>query len=100
MVTTGLKDTAPLFLIGYCLAAIAVSAAVYKYVKRFWIYAAISATIPPAILVAADAIYRGYVDSWTYPAAVIAWFASLGCALVYYFALALYRRSRERQHSA
>ena len=84
-----------LFFAGYCFLAIAVSAGVLRYVKRFLLYALISATVPPFVLTAADAVYRGYIDSWSYPAFVIAWFISFACAVVYFFAKRAFEKSKQ-----
>jgi len=84
-----------LFFAGYFFLSVAVSAAVLRYVKRFALYALISATVLPFALTAADAVYRGYIDSWSYPAFVIAWFISLGCAVAYYFAKRAYDKRKQ-----
>ena len=84
-----------LFIAGYCLVSIATAAVVLRLFKGFVGYSLISASIPPFVLTAADALYRGYIDSWSYPAFVIAWFISFGCAVLYFFAKRAFDRRKQ-----
>ena len=80
-------------IIGYCLFCIVVSAVAMKYLKTWWVYFIISVTLPPMMLVGADALWRGYLDAWADIAFIVAWLIAFGCALGYYLVRRLIDRS-------
>jgi hypothetical protein len=84
------------FIVGYCLFCIAVSAAVMKFLKTWWAYLIVSATLPAMIVIGADALWRGFLDAWADIAFVVAWLIALGCALAYYVSWRLISKGRTK----
>lgn len=72
------------FILGYCFFCFTVSAAVLKFLKTWWAYFIISATLPPAVVIGADALWRGFLDAWADIAFLVAWLIAFGCAFGYY----------------
>ena len=72
------------FIAGFCLFCFAVSAAAMKFLKTRWVYFLTSATVPAIVLVAVDALWRGFLDTWADIAFVVSWLIAFGCALLYY----------------
>lgn len=60
------------------------SAAAMKFLKTRWVYFLTSATVPAIVLVAVDALWRGFLDTWADIAFVVSWLITFGCALLYY----------------
>ena len=73
----------------YCMFCFIVSAVVMKFLKTTWVYFVVSATLPPMVLTAADALWRGYLDTWASIGFIVAWLTALGCALAYYIVMKL-----------
>jgi hypothetical protein len=73
-----------IFIILYFLFCIAVSAVVMKFLRTWWAYFIVAATLPPMVLLGVDAVWRGYLDAWADIAFIVAWLIALGCALGYY----------------
>jgi hypothetical protein len=80
------------FMVGYCLFCLAVSAAVGRFLKTWWAYFIVAATLPAMIVVGADALWRGFLDAWADIAFVVAWLIAFGCALGYYILMRLIRK--------
>ena len=59
-----------LFYAGFFGATVAVAWVAHTYIKRYVIASLVTAIVIPAILVGADSLYRGFVDSWATIAAV------------------------------
>jgi amino acid transporter len=78
-----------IIILGYCVFSFVVSAVVMKFLKTTWVYFLISATLPPMVLMAVDAVWRGYLDTWASIAFVVSWLIAFGCALVYYVIIRL-----------
>lgn len=78
-----------MIVLGYLLLCFVVSAVVRKYLKTTWVYFIVSATLPPMVLTAADALWRGYLDTWASIGFIVAWLTALGCAVVYYVVMKL-----------
>lgn len=76
-----------IIVLGYCLLCFVVSAVVRRYVKTTWVYFIVAATLPPMILLAADALWRGYLDTWASIGFIVAWLTAFGCALAYYIVM-------------
>ena len=72
------------FIVGYCLFCVAVSAVVMKFLKTWWVYFIVSATLPAMIVVGADVFWRGFLDAWADIAFIVSWLIAFGCALGYY----------------
>jgi len=72
------------FIAGFCLFCFAVSATAMKFLKTTWVYFLTSATVPAMVLVAVDALWRGFLDTWADIAFVVSWIIAFGCALCYY----------------
>jgi hypothetical protein len=73
-----------MFVIGYCLLSVAVSALVMKFLKTTWVYLVVSSLLPPMIFVGGTAVWHGHLDAWSDIAFIVSWLISLGCALAYY----------------
>jgi hypothetical protein len=74
-----------------------VSAVARKYLRTTWVYIIVSATLPPMILIAADALWRGHLDTWATIAFVVAWLIALVFALAY---LAIVRLAAKKKGRA
>ena len=78
-----------MIVLGYILLCFAVAAVVRKYLKTTWVFFIVAATLPPMLLTAFDALWRGYLDTWAGIGFIVAWLTAFGCALVYYLAIKL-----------
>ena len=72
------------FIAGYCLFCIAVSTVVMRFLKTWWAYFIVSATLPAMTVIGVDALWRGFLDAWADIAFVVAWLIAFACALGYY----------------
>jgi hypothetical protein len=73
----------------YCLFCFIVSALVMRFLKTTWVYFIVSATLPPMVLTAADALWQGSIDTWAGIGFIVAWLTALGCALAYFIVMKL-----------
>jgi len=87
-------------ILGYCVFSFVVSAVALKFLKTTWVYFLVSATLPPLVVMAADALWRGYIDTWANIAFIVAWLIAFGCALVYYVIMRLAARKDGRKSHA
>jgi phosphotransferase system glucose/maltose/N-acetylglucosamine-specific IIC component len=84
----------------YCLFCLVVSGVAMRYLRTMWVYFIVSATLPPMVLLAADALWRGYIDTWAGIGFIVAWLTALGCAFVYYFVMRLaHKRDRAKSET-
>jgi len=73
-----------IFISGYCLFSVAVSAVVMKFLKTTWVYFLVASLLPPMIFIGGTALWHGYLDAWSDIAFIVSWLISFGCALGYY----------------
>jgi hypothetical protein len=85
-----------IILLGYLLFCFVASAVVRKYLKTTWVYFIVSATLPPMVLAAADALWLGYLDTWASIGFIVAWLTAFGCALAYYIVMWLAHRKNTK----
>jgi hypothetical protein len=72
------------FIIGYCLFCLAISAVVMIFLKTTWVYFLVSATLPAVLFVGGVAVWDGHLDAWSDIAFMVSWLIALGCSFVYY----------------
>ena len=84
-----------MIVLGYLLLCFVVSAVVRRYLKTTWVYFIVSATLPPMVLTAADALWRGELE-WVGIGFIVAWLTAFGCALAYYVVMWLAHRKNAR----
>lgn len=85
-----------IFITGYCLFCVGVSAIAIRALKTTWVYFVVSTTLPAMALVGVDVIWRGYLDVWADIAFVVSMLIAFACALGYYL---LRRRTDKRPSS-
>jgi len=85
-----------MIVLGYLLFCLVVAAVVRKYLKTTWVYFIVSATLPPMVLTAVDALWRGYLDTWASIGFIVAWLTAFGCAFAYYIVMWLARRKNAK----
>jgi len=73
-------------IVGYSIVCFGLSALVMRYLKTWWVYFIVAPLLPPLLLVAADMLFRGVLDTWAGIAFVVAWLIALGCSLAYFVA--------------
>lgn len=81
-----------LIILVYCVFCFVVSAVAMRFLRAAWLYFLISATLPPIVVIAADALWHGSLDTWASVAFVVAWLIAFGCALAYFLIARLARK--------
>jgi hypothetical protein len=73
-----------IFIAGFCLFCVAISAIAMKVLKTTWVYFLVSTTLPTMALVGVDVMWRGYLDAWADIAFAVSMLIAFTCALGYY----------------
>jgi phage shock protein PspC (stress-responsive transcriptional regulator) len=88
-----------MIVLGYLLFCFVVCALVRRYLKTTWVYFIVSATLPPMVLTAADALWQGHLDTWASIGFIVAWLTAFGCAVAYYIVMWLAHRKNAKDAS-
>lgn len=81
-----------IFLAGYCIFSIAISAAARKLLRTTWVYLLVSTLLPPMIFVGGSAVWDGHLDAWSDIAFAVSTLISLACAVGYYIVWRILKR--------
>jgi hypothetical protein len=85
------------FIAGFCMVCFGISAAGWKIFKSRWVYFFVSTTLPPMMLVAIDAMWTGYLDTWASIAFVVSMSISFACALAYFIFRKIVESKKRKQ---
>jgi hypothetical protein len=72
------------FIIGYSIFCFGISAVVMRFLRTWWVYFIVAPILPPMLLIAIDALWRGFLDTWASIAFVVSWVIAFACSLSYY----------------
>ena len=83
-----------LFVIGLVVGTAMWSAFVLRFTRSYLPFILIAATAPAVCVIAADAVWRGYLDAWADVGFIVTWFLAAVSATVIFVIGRRWRRAK------